>query len=250
MTDRHRLLTLADKLKDIPHLNLTDYLPKIPLENILSELNQFADNDFQPYTNGLIRKNYLDQIQSKWQGLCLIEYCREGRHHIDYKTTNNHSLTFHSNNQCLPTDIGLLMPETIRYLQTIAKTPDRTRLLKLLPGGDASWHSHYQLAKSGISNVDGHVIVNPVIQIPLITNKDVRMLVSKEDPKINRACRRYSKYYSPGEVWVFNSYHYHNTVNLGNTARDHIMMYANLDDKLLFPIIEQAVEEYHGEIIS
>jgi hypothetical protein len=249
MIDNFQLLELAERLKHIPHLNLTPYLPKVPLQEMLQELSQFVDDDFQPYTNGMVRSEYLSKMQSMWHGLCLIEYCKEGKHHIDYQTTTDHNLTFHSDNQCLPTDIGSMMPTTISYLQTIADAPNRTRLLKLYPTGDASWHSHYKLAKSGLTSIDGECVVNPVIQIPLVTNDKVNMLVSKENPVINRNCKRYSKYYSPGEVWVFNSYHYHNTVNHGNTARDHIMMYAQLDDKKLFPILEQAVREYHGEII-
>lgn len=249
MIDNQRLLALAEKLKTIPHLNLTSYLPKIPLEDILQELDQFSEEDFQPYTNGLIRQDYLEKVGSSWKGLCLIEYCKEGKHHIDYKTTDNHNLTFNENNQCLPTDIGRLMPKTVNYLSTITARPDRTRLLKLYPGGDATWHSHYHLAKSGIVSIDGESLVNPVIQIPLITNDNVFMLVSKEDPRKDRSCKRYAEHYSPGEIWIFNSYHYHNTVNNGRSPRYHIMMYANLDDEVLLPILEKAVSEYRGDVI-
>jgi hypothetical protein len=250
MIDNSRLLKVAEQLKDIPHLNITKYLPTVPLSDLLLELSQFTNEDFQPYTNGLVNPEYLKKLQSKWRGLCLIEYCREGRHHIDYKTVDSHNLTFHSDGGCYPTDIGNLMPKTVRYLQTITANPDRSRLLRLSPGGDASWHSHYKLAKSGITNIDGESVLNPVIQIPLVTNARVSMLVAKDDPRTNRACKRYTAHYKPGEVWIFNSYHYHNVVNEGESDRDHIMVYAQLDDEKLLPILERAVKEYHDDRIT
>lgn len=250
MIDNKRLINLHGKLKDIPHLNLTKYLPQIPTKDIIRELLQFSDNDFQSYQNGLIRKELLETMQKNWHGLCLIENCKEGRHHIDYKTTDDHNLTFHDNNEHHPTDIGKLMPRTVKYLYSIAARPERTRLLKLKPNGDASWHSHYVLAKSGFTTIDGENYVNPVIQIPLITNSRVEMLVSKSNPLTDTNAFFYKEKYNVGEVWVFNSYHYHNVYNKGRYDRDHIMMYASLDDEKLFPILETAVAEYNGPYIK
>jgi hypothetical protein len=249
MIDKNRLIATYSELRHIPHLNLTAYLPQVPLKNMLTELLQFEDLDFQPYENGLIRKEYLEIMQKSWHGLCLIENCREGKHHIDYKTTEDHNLTFHEPGQYLPTDIGLVMPNTISYLYSIAKAPERTRLLKLKSKGNASWHSHFILAKSGLSQIDDQLFVNPVIQIPLITNSYVEMIVSKTDPKTETTPKLYKQKYQAGEVWIFNSYYYHNVYNNGQYDRDHIMMYASLDDEILFPIIEKAVKEYKNDRI-
>lgn len=246
MINSENLLKLSNELRSIPHLDLTNYLPQIPLQQIIEEIQQFTDNDFQPYVNDLVRLDYLDNIQKNWRGLCLVEYCKEGKHHIDYKTVVNHNLTFYEDGECYPTDIGICLPKTMEYLYTIAKKPDRTRLLRLYPGGDATWHSHYNLGKSGIGVIENQLIVDPVIQIPLITNDRVRMLVSKDDPRKNRSARRYVQKYNPGQIWIFNSYHFHNTVNDGLTARDHIMMYVKLNDEFLFPVLERAVSEYKG----
>lgn len=246
MIDKKKILELSDNLNKIPHLNLTNYLKTVPLEKILGELSQFSNSDFYPYHNGQIREEFLNFLKSHWKGMCLIENCKEGKHHTDYRTTDDHQLTFYPEGECHPTDVGLLMPETIKYLYSIIKKPQRTRLLKILPNGEAGWHSHYELDKSGVSTIDGVKLLTPVIHIPLLTNPNVYMAVSKTNPRFDETARLHKKHYAVGEVWLFNSYHYHNVYNKGTTDRDHIMMYVELDDQFMFPIIAKAVEEYDG----
>ena len=40
---------LYSKIIQIPHLNLTPYLPKVPLEDMVKDLSQFKDDDFFSY---------------------------------------------------------------------------------------------------------------------------------------------------------------------------------------------------------
>jgi hypothetical protein len=138
------------------------------------------------------------------------------------------------------------MPRTIQYLYTIIKKPQRTRLLKILPNGEAGWHSHYELAKSGVSTIDGVNVLTPVIHIPLLTNPAVHMAVSTTNPRFDDTARSHKQHYAAGEIWLFNSYHFHNVYNKGTTDRDHIMMYVELDDEFMFPILEKAIQEYNG----
>ena len=51
--------TLYEKLVRIPHLNLTPYLPKAPLEEMLKDLSQFKDDDFFSYKTATKDKQFL-----------------------------------------------------------------------------------------------------------------------------------------------------------------------------------------------
>jgi hypothetical protein len=75
------------------------------------------------------------------------------------------------------------------------------------------------------------------------------MGVSTKYPPRNPGVIRHWQRYNFGEVWIFNSYYYHQAINLGSENRDHIMMYVPVDDEYIFPILEKAVNEYKGEIM-
>jgi len=246
MISKKQTIELYTELISIPHLNLTPYLPEVPINDMLEDLNKFNAEDFHPYENGLVSADFLKFLQSHWLGICLIENCKEGNHHIDYLTTDNHNLSFHPPGVHLPTDVGKQTPNILDYLYEITTIPERTRLLRLMPGGYTGWHSHYALEKSGFKDLGDIKIVNPVIQIPIRSNARCGMSVSKDNPREILEATKFHQHYKVGEVWLFNSYHYHDAYNLGDTPRDHIMMYTSLDDEKLFKIIEKAINDYKG----
>jgi hypothetical protein len=51
--------SIYSKLIQIPHLNLTPYLPKVPLEDMLKDLNQFNDSDYFSYKTATKNKQFL-----------------------------------------------------------------------------------------------------------------------------------------------------------------------------------------------
>jgi hypothetical protein len=259
-----KLLALSNKLNLIPHLNLTKYLDEVPLELLLKDLFKFETNDFYPYITGNSDPRIAKHMANNWHAFCMIDTCKSGKHNIDYITTTNNfnKLEFHQdevgNFIYKPTDIGELVPNTIDYLYSFIESPEKTRMSKIMPnGGNATWHSHKLLAEKGDSrfNIGDRErleanIITPVIHIPLITNKDSWMGVCEDHPGVNPNTNKIWKHYNPGEVWLFNSYYFHNAVNNGKNSRTHIMMYAPIDDLKLMPILEKAVAEYSGPLLS
>lgn len=259
-----RLITLSNKLNLIPHLNLTKYLDEVPLELLLRDLFRFTDSDFFPYITGNPNPKLAEHMANNWHAFCIIDTCKSGRHNIDYITTTNNfeKLEYHQDDNgnyiYKPTDVGLEIPSTTNYLYTIAESPEKTRMSKIMPnGGNATWHSHKLLAEKGDSrfNIADRErlvanIITPVIHIPLITNKDVWMGVCEEHPAIHPSTKKIWRHYNPGEVWLFNSYYFHNAVNNGKHPRIHIMMYVPIDDPKLMPVLEKAVEEYTGPFMT
>lgn len=259
------LIEVSKKLNSIPHLNLTKYLPSVPYKDMLKELLQFNDNDFYPYITGNTNKDLARHMAENWKGFCIIDSCREGRHNIDYLTTeNNHNkLTWNLDKEgdfvYKVTDVGELMPVTVNYLYSIIDKPQKTRISRIMPnGGNATWHSHYRLAQTGDKkfkmNDDErleHGIVEPVLHIPLITNQNVFFGVSETNPGIDGRFQTATwQKYDIGEVWMFNSFFYHNVYNKGSMPRDHVMMYVPFDDKKMLPIIEQAIADYTGPMLD
>lgn len=260
-----RLIDICNKLNQIPHLNLTKYLPTVPYKEMLRELMQFNDEDFYPYITGNKNEDLAKHMAENWKGFCIIDTCREGRHNIDYLTTENNfnKLTWNIGEEgkfvYRVTDVGELMPTTTNYLYSIIKEPQKTRISRIMPnGGNATWHSHYRLAQTGDKKFEmnnderlQYRIVEPVLHIPLITNQNVFFGVAENNPGIDGKYQSATwQKYDIGEVWLFNSYFYHNVYNKGSIPRDHVMMYARFDDEKLLPIIEQAIADYNGPLLN
>jgi hypothetical protein len=147
---------LIKKLEQIPHLNLTEFVPQVPLDTLVSELQSFTNTDYYPYISGNRSKELTEYMANNWHGFCIIDACKEGRHNIDYMTTENNfdKLTFQfdeaGNKLYKPTDVGQLMPNTINYLYSITNDPGKTRISRIKAnGGNATWHSHRILADNG-----------------------------------------------------------------------------------------------------
>lgn len=251
-TDVHNKLCL------IPHLNLTPYLPKVPLDDLLTELSQFKNEDFYSYDSGSVNTVMKEYMAKNWQGMCIIDACREGKNFVDYFTTENNfeKLNFNFDSRGIPvygpTDVGDLVPSMINYIYSFANKPGKTRISRIMPGGgNATWHSHKILAMAGDKRfTTSRYNETVVIHIPLVTNDKSYMSVTDKNPLKNKECNYYKRRYRPGEVWLFNSYHFHNAFNYGDTPRDHILLYMPYYDKKLFPLLSNAVEEYTGILMS
>lgn len=249
---------LIRKLEQIPHLNLTEFVPQVPLDKLISELRSFTNTDYYPYISGNKSKELAEYMAKNWHGFCIIDACKEGRHNIDYMTTENNfdKLTFQfddiGNKLYKPTDVGQLMPATIDYLYSITNCPGKTRISRIKAnGGNATWHSHRILADNGDKRFTSKKdYITPVMHIPLVTNEKVHFGVSSSNPAKNKEHNIMWQQYKPGEVWLFNSFYYHNVYNMGSDDRDHIMMYTPLEDDHYLTILTKAVEKYSGPLIQ
>jgi hypothetical protein len=257
INDIERIESLNTRLNAIPHLNLSKYLPHAPLREMIKELFQFTENDFYPYITGFQDEKSKEHMANNWKGMCLIDSTVSGRHNIDYWCTENNydqlefKISENGDPIYSPTDVGSLCPKTIDYLYSICERPNKTRLSRIVSnGGSASWHSHKVLSDSGDEKFVKRGIVKYILHIPLITNYQCFMGVSETNSNLDLTAKKYWQRYNSGEVWIFNNYWYHNAVNLGTDHRDHIMMYVERDDEKLIPIIEKAVNEYQGPLIT
>jgi len=246
-----------DKLKSIPHLNLTPYLKKVDLESIINDINQFKENDFYPYDAADEDKNFKKFIAKNWNGCSLIDTVISGKQFADYFTSDlyDKNLKFNLDNNgkpfFKPTDIGTKCPNILNYIYEILQSPQRTRLSRLPKKCHIHWHSHkiiteYGPTKKFSSGLNSTIVMHIVLK----TNNKCWMGVSTQHPSGKFPFKIYKQHYSLGEIWILNGHYYHNVFNGGDTTREHIYIMASMYDEKLKPIIEKALDNYDGITIK
>ena len=261
MTDQEYEKALAQ----IPHLNLTHMLPELPLESIQLEVNTNIDKLCQfdyASSNELVRKN----LAETWHGFSLIDITEDGQHMIDYYSTglNNPkviskgiTLNEHGYANTQVTNIGQQMPTTVNYILSFLEEPGRCRVSRLKTGKIIHYHSHYVKAQENKVKIAKSNLNRATIHIPLTTNKNCNFLVTRLPQNNTDSAdwfkaneNEYVQHYSIGEIWMFNSYHYHRAENLGLEDRDHILIYFDFMDRKVRPHIEKAINSYNGPLID
>lgn len=252
-------------LNQIPHLNLTKILPQLPLADIQAEVSANIDKLCQfdyASSNEIVRKN----LAETWHGFSLIDITADGQHMIDYYSTglNNPKVASrgielneegYANTRI--TNIGSSMPTTVDYILSFLKEPGRCRVSRLKAGKIIHYHSHYVKAQENKTKIAKSNLNRATIHIPLVTNNECNFLVTKL-PQNNKDAAdwfkpkelEYKQHYAVGEIWMFNSYHYHRAENLGNADRDHILIYFDYMDPKIRPLIESGINNYNGPLIN
>jgi hypothetical protein len=264
-------------VRSIPHLNLTNYIPKVPVLDLIKEFELEKQNvsSFEYGINTdenpeLIK--IVDYLKKSWQGFGIVDITDKGNHMIDYLTDdNNHNrvkeLGILTDSQGYgiykPTDIGRRMAKTIEYIYSIFNYVGRVRLSILKSNSVIGYHNHEVKSLIDRTKIKKPLIAPNVnrstIHIPLIENKMSNHCVTKGHARDYTESDRftlkdnaieYQQHYAVGEVWLFNSVHYHKAENLGNSDRIHILCYFDHMDMKIRPIIESAINDYKGPWID
>jgi hypothetical protein len=250
----------------IPHLNLTKYLPAIPVTDIIRELelqqNKISKFDYGVAPNTQQAQHTINYLKSAWHGFSLIDITADGQHMIDYYSTGiNHpkviskgvEITDSGYANTRITNIGEEMPITVQYILSFLEEPGRCRISRLTAGKIIDYHSHFVKAQANKNKIAKSNLNRATLHIPLITNSDCNFLVSRLPPNNTSSAdnfkpieMEYKQHYSVGEIWMFNSYHYHRAENFSNVDRDHVLIYFDHMDNKIRPFIEQAINEYTG----
>jgi hypothetical protein len=263
-------------VRSIPHLNITKYLPKIPLEQMIDEV-ETEEKTIKPFEYGIDTQKrpemqkIVDYLSESWQGFGIIDITARGDHMIDYLTEDithervkDLGIEFDENGYGVykPTDVGKRMTATVKYLQTIFQSVGRVRLSRLKAGRVIGYHNHEVK-----SLIDRQKLKKPLISpgvnrstlhIPLIENDKSSHYVTKgyavdyvdsDRFILEEDAVEYIQHYAVGEAWLFNSVHYHKAVNFGNSDRTHILCYFDHMDEKIRPYIEKSIEDYQGPYI-
>jgi hypothetical protein len=263
MNDRDYL----NKIQNIPHLNLTPYLPIFPLEAARLELlqNMHCISKFDYSRN--VDSARIKFLQETWQGFSLVDITKLGAHMIDYYTSN---LTHQRIEQLgveigedhyakfFITDIGQRMPVTTAYTTGMFQDLCRIRISQLKANSEIKYHCHQRKAKQNPNKIVRDESYRATIHIPLITNPYCYFVVTEDtgfdghpdDFKLTKNQPEFKQKYDLGEIWMFNSVHYHKAINNGNQNRLHILIYFDFMDTKIRPIIEKAMDDYTEGMIG
>jgi hypothetical protein len=264
-------------VRKIPHLNLTDFVPRVPLAEILEEYEKEKYNissfeygvDTEKNPNLINIVNYLKQ---HWQGFGIIDITDRGDHMIDYlKEDVNHEevkalgIQFDKNGFGIykPTDIGRRMTRTLEYIYSLFKVTGRVRFSILRSQGVIGYHNHEVKSLIDRKKLKKPLIAEGVnqsaIHVPIIDNPKSFHIVTRgwsheytdsDKFQISEGAVEYIQHYAINEVWMFNAVHYHKAVNLGDTDRTHLLCYFDHMDEKIRPYIESAIEQYEGPWID
>lgn len=264
MTDQE----YEEKICSIPHLNLTKYLDQVPLDKILVELKLNGQHISKFEYSRDVDPERMKYIQESWQGFSLVDITKVGSHMIDYYTTNLTHDRIKSLGVKLKdtgmaefqiTDIGEKMPITTEYTTGLFNDLCRIRISKLSAGMAIPYHCHLAKARKNPDKIVADESYRATIHIPLVTNKGCWFSVTKDNSTFEghpddfrdvKNQKEYHQFYGPGEVWMFNSVHYHKAVNISPHHRYHILIYFDYMDKKIRPVIEKAIENYQGPYIN
>jgi len=254
-------------INHIPHLNLTSYLPIVPLEEMIKELWNNIEN-IRPFEYSRdVSFNGRKYLEDHWQGFSLIDITQRGDHMLDYYTSN----ITHQRAKELGvelgedgyaifkiTDIGRRTPISTTYCRDLFNKLWRCRISRIRPGGIIQYHCHELKRHRNPNKLIPDSAWSGIFHIPLITNEKCRFWVT-ENKNVSKAHAddfgvitdqiEYGQNYNPGEIWLFNNFHYHKAENQGITDRYHILIYFDYMDKKIRPIIEKAILDYRGPFI-
>lgn len=264
-------------VRSIPHLNLSTVVPTVPVDAIIAEYLQEKEN-ISPFEYGIdTAKNpdmikVVEYLKRSWQGFGIVDITAKGDHMIDYLTEDvTHekvlSLGIELDKQGYgiykPTDVGKRMLKTVEYIYSLFHYVGRVRLSVLKSKSIIGYHNHEvktlvdrkKLSKPLIAEgVNKSTIHIPIIDNPLsyhyVTKGYSKDYVNSDKFVLPENATEYIQHYAVGEVWMFNSVHYHKAVNGGDTDRVHVLCYFDHMDPKIRPFIEQAIINYSGPLIT
>lgn len=148
-------------------------------------------------------------------------------------------------------------PYLMELVSKITDHPSLCKLIKSKPGNWLGWHSHQADPVIKQYNKPEQCIIH----IPIIQDKDVAFLVTKNMPK-NRSVFESLEYYKndpdsyvgsfvPGKAYFFNGHYPHSFKNYSNYDRLDIVLYNDTtDNKKLDDLIERSINNYTGPYIG
>jgi len=223
---------LLQKVASIPHLDLGI---EFNVERLESEYKALEPEMFRGYNSSVPEIRNL--IAASWQGLSLLS--PDGSLHNDLSEDRH----FYEKTM-FRTEAAERCPYMMEVINELSEENTRIRLMKVMPGGRLSWHSHqYDLADYRPENIVVHVpIVSPEkFRYSIINIKQFRFGDFE-----NEGLTIHSKNYEAGKATMLNCTHMHNVFNDDVIPRVSIMMYLSLNCEKTKEIVEKAVKDYKG----
>jgi hypothetical protein len=218
-------------LINIPHLPVPIFFDAEKVESEISKIPY----EFLDYVSGLSNGIDMDLYTDNWKSLAL--YSIDGSINSDPKEAWT--------GEFKRTELNTFCPYLYDLVDQFGGSL-LARIEKVMPNGSVGWHSHVMEGKQPewISVFQLPIIMPETSKYSVVSYMDYRGSDYKKKFKV------YEQRYIPGQVYVLNSYHYHNAFNYGENPMLMIRIYADTRDPAVQEILQKSMDVYNGEFIQ
>jgi hypothetical protein len=226
---------LLQKLKTIPHLPLPFSFDAKRIEDEIRAM-PFPLMSY----NANIQKGYNHNPEG-WNNLSLYSF--DGSIFCDTNEGDGGSALLERFGKFQKTGLSEYLPYTYEVLESLGAGKSLCRIEEVMPNTIIGWHSHVfefhqpeniLIAQLPICIPEG--FKNSVVHYKKYRGSDFTL-----EPIVS-----YDSKYTIGTPYIFNSYHYHNVFNHGETPALMIRFFVDIDD---LNLIKPAVDLYSGNLI-
>lgn len=216
-------------LNNIPHLPVPMFFD---YEKMAQEVSQIP-YEFPDYVSGLSNGINMELYKSNWKSLAL--YSIDGSVNSDPREPWTGE--FKKTELNCPYIYGVLDSIGCSLL---------ARIEIIMPNASVGWHSHVMEGKQPewISILQFPIIMPEDSKYSVVSYMDYRGSDYKKKFKV------YEERYKPGQVYVLNSYHYHNAFNYSEKPMVMVRVYVDNRDPAIKYLLEKSIDYYNGEYIQ
>jgi aspartyl/asparaginyl beta-hydroxylase len=235
---------LAERLRDIPHLDLG---LQFDAAKMMAECEQIGQ-EYTPYKTRSVRE--AAAYAKAWAGRSLIGYDYDSREGMHEHTDDFDRRIREQDLRLQKTDLGEKCPYLIWVACSLHGDHNRTRVMQVAKGGHLAWHSHVQNHGQSTMTLTVHVpIVMPETFTYQVTHSN-NLRLWQRAWQVRSSEHVHVAKYPVGRATFFNSYHYHNVFNPSAENRISLMLYLDLRNKSVQELFEAAIDNYRGEYVK
>ncbi len=223
---------LAETLAKIPHLKIGQ-ISGDSLRLILEEVDREVDGYSSVELNSQMAGKYVGEFQDAWSARGIIDYDPDSKRILTYQRSMQIQAEQGKQLKHFTTDLYERLVEVRKLIESITQKPKTTRIFKLKAKTQLPWHSHLQ----SIAKEKDYKRI--VVQIPLINSEAcIYQVRHREIDQI------IEQIYSPGEIWIFNSFHQHRVINQSQCDRLSLFIETDLHDFCLSEDLNSLCQKY------
>jgi hypothetical protein len=221
--------SILNKLTEIAHLPLNI---KFDAERILLEIQSLELSPYNSWEDIKVGSN----IESTWDSISLYSISGDTKSDAKEAWTGNFK----------ETDAIKQCPYLQEVLLSLGAGQMLARVERINPNGFAGWHSHVLECKQP----DWISVWQLPIQIPENSKFSVLHYMDYRCSDFKTPIPVYEESYKIGQVYCFNSHHYHNAFNYGDSPMIMVRFYVDTRNPQIKDILESSINRYGGEYMQ
>jgi len=218
-------------LVNIPHLPVDMFFDATRAEAEIARIPY----EFSDYISGLSNGIDMNLVRNNWKTLAL--YSINGSVVADPKEPWT--------GEFKRTELSTYCPYIYDLVDNIGGSL-LARIEKVMPNSSVGWHCHVMEGKQPewITVFQIPVVMPETSKYSVVSYMDYRGSDYKKQFKV------YEQTYKTGQMYILNSYHYHNAFNYSEDPMIMVRFYVDSRDLKVQKILQKAMDSYNGEYIQ